>query len=83
MSDAVKCLLREYADNPLVFSEVPQWLQDAVQRGDIVPEFRSEDYWYYIVNTDKGRVAATPGDFIVCNPNGTLSVSPVPASPAQ
>jgi hypothetical protein len=74
MADAVKCLLREYADEPLVFNEVPRWLQDAVSNGDIKPEFRSEDYWYYVVKTPTGLVDATPGDFIVRDPNGSLSV---------
>jgi hypothetical protein len=62
--DKVKYGLREYADNPLVFNEVPEWLAAAVMQGKIVPEFRTEDYWYLRVKTIDGEELIAPGDFI-------------------
>jgi hypothetical protein len=37
----------------------------ALKAGEIKPEFRSEDYWYYVVKTPNGIKDATPGDLIV------------------
>ena len=70
--EAVKCLMQEYADLPLVFDEVPQWLQEAVDNKTLVPEFRSEDYWYYIIKTLEGDMTAAPGDWIIRGVKGEL-----------
>jgi len=76
--EAVRVPFHEYADNPLVFDEIPEWLQEAVTEGTIRPEFRSEDYWYYVIKTLEGEMTATPGDWIIrglagelypCNPD--------------
>lgn len=69
---AVKCLMHEYADNPLIFEIVPQWLQDAISQKVIVPEFRSEDYWYYTIKTLEGEMLASPGDWIIRGSAGEL-----------
>lgn len=74
VTKCVRCPYREYADNPLVFEEVPAWLSVSLESRDIVPEFRSEDYWYYVVQTPGGPKDATPDDLIVMNPNGSLDV---------
>ena len=66
--------MREYADQPLVFDEIPGWLHSSIRGGLIKPEFRSEDYWYFVVQTPDGVVDATPGDLIVRDLNGNLSV---------
>jgi len=72
--DAVKVLNREYADNPYVFEDDPSWLLIALKAGEIKTEFRSEDYWYYVVRTPSGLKDATPGDLIVHLADGSLDV---------
>lgn len=66
-ANAVKIKMREFADSPLVFDEVPEWLEEAVINNRVVPEFRSEDYWYYRVTTPRGVVLASPGQWIAHN----------------
>ena len=70
--EAVRCRLHEYADNPLVFDEVPEWLQTAIDRKNVVPDFRSEDYWYYAIGTLEGSMTASPGDWIIRGVKGEL-----------
>lgn len=72
VKDAVKCLMREYADEPLVFDEVPDWLQEAIEQKRIMPEFRTEDYWYYRIETLEGSMLASPGDWIIRGLRGEL-----------
>lgn len=64
--EAVQYGLAEYADNPWEIrgDEIPQWLVDAARDGKVVPEFRSEDYWYLLVTTPQGQVHAGPDDWI-------------------
>lgn len=70
--EAVQYHLREYSDNPMVFDEVPEWLDDAVKQGIIRAEFKSEDYWYLIVYRPQPELAqkAGPGDWIVKDGRG-------------
>jgi hypothetical protein len=70
--EAVKIPMREYADLPMVFDEVPDWLDAAVKDGTLTAEFRSEDYWYFVIKTLEGPMTATPGDYIICGLNGEL-----------
>ncbi len=65
--DAIRLTLWEYADNPLVFKETPKWLLDAIENKIIVPEFRSEDYWYLKVTLphEDDETYAAPGDWLV------------------
>lgn len=70
--EAVKVPYREYADLPLVFNEVPNWLQEAVSDGILRPEFRSEDYWYYIIKTIEGEMSGGPDDWIIRGVKGEL-----------
>ena len=72
--EVVRCLYREYADNPLVFDVTPEWLQSAIDDKLVTPDFRTEDYWYYVVNTASGPKDATPGDLIVRRADLTLDV---------
>ena len=72
--EAVQYGLAEYADNPWEIrgDEVPQWLQDAAREGTVVPEFRSEDYWYLKIQTLEGDMYASPDDWIVRGVQGEL-----------
>lgn len=70
--EAVKFHNREYADNPLVFDEIPKWLQEAVDNKTIIPEFRSEDYWYLNIQTLEGTMSARPDDWIIQGVNGEI-----------
>lgn len=70
--EAVQYGLQEYADNPLEFKEVPEWLEKAVEDGIIVPEFRSEDYWYLVIKTLEGNMDVTPGDWVVRGVGGEI-----------
>ena len=52
--DRVQYAYCEYADAPLSFKqEPPNWLHDAIRDGLVIPEFRTEDYWYLVV--ENGR----------------------------
>ena len=70
--EAVQYGLREYADDPLVFDEVPQWLKDAVESHEIIPEFKSEDYWYLGIHTLEGIMWCSPDDWIIRGVNGEI-----------
>jgi hypothetical protein len=70
--EAVRVPMREYADPPMVFDEIPEWLSEAVRTGVILAEFRSEDYWYFIIETLEGSMLATPGDWIIRGVKGEL-----------
>lgn len=74
MIDRIKYRLQEYADNPLTFDKVPEWLQGFIDDKRIVPVFGGEDYWYLEVDTDnKGLVTIGPDDFIIYE-DGKLKV---------
>lgn len=70
--EAVQYHLQEFADNPLTFDEVPNWLGNAIGDGTIRPEFRSEDYWYLIIKTLEGDMTVTPGDWIIQGVKGEI-----------
>lgn len=70
--EALRFRLQEWADNPLEFDEVPDWLVTAVDDGTITPEFRSEDYWYLNIKTLEGSHTASPGDWIIRGVQGEL-----------
>lgn len=70
--EAVQYHMREYADNPLVFDEVPVWLKEAIENKTIKPDFRSEDYWYLVIKTLEGNMDVTPGDWIIRGVKGEL-----------
>lgn len=70
--EAVQFHLREYADNPLVFDEVPSWLDEAISGGVIKPEFRTEDYWYLEIKSNNGYFLVGPGDWIIRGTNGAI-----------
>lgn len=70
--EAVQYHLREYADNPLTFDELPDWLTDAVNNGTIKAEFRGEDYWYLVIKTLEGDMDVTPNDWIIRGIEGEL-----------
>lgn len=70
--EAVRVLYAEYADNPLRFSEFPDWLRDAYVNGTVVPEFRTEDYWYHRIKTLEGDHLASPDDWIIRGIAGEL-----------
>lgn len=74
--EAVQYGLAEYADNPWEIrgEEIPQWLVDAARDGKVVPEFRSEDYWYLLVTTPQGLVHAGPDDWIGRDTSDALHV---------
>jgi hypothetical protein len=68
----VKVPMREWAEAPMVFEDLPDWLAEAVHLGQIRAEFRSEDYWYFIIDTLEGSMTATPGDYIIRGVKGEL-----------
>lgn len=71
--EAVQYGLAEYADNPWeIRGEVPQWLKDAAREGVVVPEFRSEDYWYLKIKTLEGDMYVAPDDWIIRGVEGEL-----------
>ncbi|MGQ4353143.1 hypothetical protein [Streptomyces drozdowiczii] len=72
--EAVQYGLAEYSDTPWEVrgGEIPQWLQDAAREGIVVPEFRSEDYWYLKIRTREGEMYASPDDWIVRGVQGEL-----------
>ena len=72
--EAVQYGLAEYADNPWEIrgGEIPQWLQDAAREGVIVPEFRSEEYWYLKIKTLEGDMYVAPDDWIIRGVQGEL-----------
>lgn len=70
--EAVQFTLQEYQDNPLTFDEVPNWLREAINLAVIVPDFRSEDYWYLVINTLEGPMTVSPGDWIIRGVQGEL-----------
>jgi hypothetical protein len=70
--EAVQFHLREWADEPLVFDELPDWLAAACSDGTISPDFRSEDYWYLVIKTLEGEHTASPGDWIIRGVKGEL-----------
>lgn len=72
--EAVQYGLAEYADNPWEIrgGEIPQWLQDAARDGIVVPEFRSEDYWYLKIKTLEGDMYVSPDDWIIRGVKGEL-----------
>lgn len=58
--------------DPLLFSDLPAWLGDAISECKISRFAGGEDYWYLRVQTPGGPVTASPGDWIAYD--GTLSV---------
>ncbi|MGW4076052.1 hypothetical protein ACWELB_21485 [Streptomyces asiaticus] len=72
--EAIQYGLAEYADNPweIRSDEIPQWLIDAARDGKIVPEFRSEDYWYLRVVTPRGEEYVGPDDWIARDTSDAL-----------
>ena len=72
IEDPVQFKYREYADNPLVFDSTPDWLQEAIDDGRIVPEFGGEDYWYLSVETLNGRALVGPDEWIIRGVQGEL-----------
>lgn len=70
--EAVKFGLHEYADNPMRFEHLPEWLVDAVNNGAIAAVFRGEDYWYLVIKTLEGDMTVSPGDWIIRGVQGEL-----------
>ena len=71
--EAVRYPMAEYADNPLTFGELPDWLQRAIDAKLITPIFRGEDYWYLEVRTGELTTIVGPGDWIVNGADGVYS----------
>lgn len=64
--DAVHTPYNEWADNPGTFGEVPAWLTKMVDEKRITPEFKGEDYWYYLIsNEGQHDQLADPDSYIV------------------
>lgn len=70
--EAIQYHQQEYADDPLTFAELPTWLSNAVDDGTIRPEWRSEDYWYLLINTLEGAMLVSPGDWIIRGVKGEI-----------
>ncbi len=67
----VKITAADY--NPLIenpwdgcpFSDVPQWMVDALDNGIITPHTRNcTDYAEWDIKTQKGVISMSPGDYI-------------------
>ena len=55
------------------FTEVPQWLRNALDDSLIVPHNRgSTDYAGWDIKTLEGTMSAGPGDWIICGTTGEL-----------
>jgi len=78
VQSAVRCTSAEYDGRGLwdapPFDGNPQWLLDAVKRGDIRVAPQGADYASYWVRTRGGVSFATVGDTIRRLPDGTLAV---------
>lgn len=70
--EAIQFRYAEYADNPLVFDAVPDWLHQAIDTKEIEPVFQGEDYWYLRLRANGGTVFFEPGDWIVRTSDGSL-----------
>lgn len=70
--EAVQYGMAEYADNPAVFSETPDWLQEAIDSEVITFKFLGEDYWYAAIKTLEGYMLASPNDWIIRGVEGEL-----------
>jgi hypothetical protein len=60
---------------PLLFSDLPGWLTEAIDDDRITSFGAGEDYWYLRVQTEDGPVTASPGDWISRSPSGALTVT--------
>lgn len=68
--------LHERADNPLTFTNLPQWLMDGICDKLIKPVFKTEDYWYLSVKTGDGTtVDIGPDDYITYSEAKGLGVA--------
>lgn len=70
--EAVKVPHHEYADNPMVWAETPDWLHEAFDSDVLEPYFGGEDYWYYKVKTLEGVMLAGPDDMLIKGLKGEL-----------
>ena len=71
--EAVNWHLQEYADNPLTFDEVPDWLKKAIEDSIIIPLWTGGvDYWYLEIKTLEGVMRVEPGDWIIRGVKGEL-----------
>lgn len=74
--DAIKVPYNEFGDNPLEWPEIPEWLDIAFKTGKIWPEFKGEDYYYYNVLTNVGKMTLDPDYYLVKFPDGSLAGIP-------
>lgn len=73
--DSITYGLNECSDNPYTFERVPSWLQTALVMGAIKGQFRSEDYWYLVIETPEGDMLdVAPGDEILYYDDDTIGV---------
>lgn len=70
--EAVLYPLNEYEDGPYNFSEMPDWLREAIDTSVVYGDFRGEDYWYLVIRTLEGNMTVTPGDYIIQGVSGEL-----------
>lgn len=74
--EAVQFGLAEYADDPWhawrIRGEEPKWLVDAAASNTLRPVFKSEDYWYFEVETLEGVHLGGPDDWLICGVEGEL-----------
>ncbi len=59
------------------FSEIPVWLEAALETGGVTIKPDDRDYALWAVTTPAGVVVAEPGDNIVRSGNGELHVHKV------
>lgn len=73
--EAVQFGLAEWADPPHNAWRAPtplDWL-DAALRDEVVTfRFESEDYWYFIVQTEEGEMRGGPDDWLIRGVEGEL-----------
>jgi hypothetical protein len=74
--DAVRVMVADYSgqtwDGP-PFSEMPGWLSAAIETGMVVPVTPgSTDYAEWEIRTLEGTMLAGPGDWIICDTEGTM-----------
>ena len=70
--EAIQFANGELPDRLRFHGRCPAWISEAMRTGTVVPEFRSEDYWYLKIVTLEGEMLASPDDWIIQGVQGEI-----------
>ena len=70
--EAIQFANCEWQDDVHFRGPCPAWLEKAMRLGTVVPEFKSEDYWYLKIVTLEGEMFAIPDDWIIQGVQGEI-----------